>query len=192
MDRISEFEGIEVLGTDGNLLGTVMGFSFASIGDWNVTGLSLKLEKESIEEMGKKKPMMGGVVVDIGIDTVNTVSDNVLLKMPQKSMKPHIKNHMESKNISLVVEKQVVDRNGKDIGVIEDVFLDTKNWMFPSILIKLTKEVLEFLRMEKCPDCERRVTLPMVNVSSIGDNVMLNIDKETMGDLVHKAPVKTM
>ena len=48
MDRISEFEGIEVLGTDGNLLGTVMGFSFASIGDWNVTGLSLKLEKESI------------------------------------------------------------------------------------------------------------------------------------------------
>jgi sporulation protein YlmC with PRC-barrel domain len=192
LDRISEFDGIEVLGTDGNLLGYVKGFTFASVGNWTVTGISLKLEKESVEEMGRKKPMMGGVMVDIGIDTVKTVSDNVLLKYPQRGMKPYVKNHIDTHNIGLIIDRAVVDRDGKDIGVIEDVFVDTKNWMFPSILIKLEKEVLEYLRMEKCPDCGKRVTLPMINVSSIGDNVMLTISKEMLGDLVHQVPVKTM
>jgi hypothetical protein len=32
----------------------------------------------------------------------------------------------------------------------------------------------------------------MGNVQSVGDRVMLNISKETMGSLVQNAPVKTM
>lgn len=192
MNRISKMEDLEVVGTDGNLLGWVKGFTFTGVGDWRVIGVSLKMEKESHEELGVKKPLIGGALKDINVEDVKKVSDNIILKIPQRAMKGHLHTHVASRNIATIIDKQVIDENGKDIGVIADVMLDTRSWMFPSVLIKLNKDVLEFLRMEKCPDCERHVLLPMGNVGSIGDNVMLNIDKETMGDLVQKAPVKTM
>lgn len=192
MERISKLEDTEVVGTDGNLLGWVKGFTFTGIGDWRVTGLSLKMEKESHEELGVKKPLIGGALMDISVADIKTVSDNVVLKLPQRGMKGHLHSYVESRDIARIIEKPVIDSNGRNVGTIADVMLDTQSWMFPSVLIKLEKEVLEFLRMEKCPDCERHVLLPMGNVGSIGDNVMLNIDKETMGDLVQKAPVKTM
>ena len=192
MNRISKMEDLEVVGTDGNLLGWVRGFTFTGVGDWRVIGVSLKMEKESHEELGVKKPLLGGALVDINVEDIKSVSDNLVLKFPQRGMKGHLHSHVAARNIANIIDKQVIDENGKDMGVIADVMLDVGSWMFPSILIKLNKEVLEFLRMEKCPDCERNVLLPMGNVGSIGDNVMLNIDKETMGDLVQKAPVKTM
>jgi len=192
MERISKLEDIEVVGTDGNLLGWVKGFTFTGIGDWRVTGVSLKMEKESHEELGVKKPLIGGALMDISVADIKTVSDNVVLKLPQRGMKGHLQAHVEARNIAGIIEKPVIDSKGRDVGTVADVMLDTNAWLLPSVLIKLEKEVLEFLRMEKCPDCERHVLLPMGNVGSIGDNVMLNIDKETMGDLVQKAPVKTM
>jgi sporulation protein YlmC with PRC-barrel domain len=192
MKRISSFEDREVVGTDGNLLGWVRGFTFPAVGDWRVTGVALKMEKESHEELGVKKPFMSGALVDVNVEDVKNVSDNILLKMPQRGMKGRLKAHQQGKNISNIIDKAVIDSDGKDIGTVADVMVDTEGWMFPSILIRLTKEVLEFLKMEKCPDCERNVLLPMGNVGNIGDNVMLNIDKEALGDLVQKAPVKTM
>ncbi len=192
MNRISTMEDLEVVGTDGNLLGWVKGFTFPSVGEWRVTGVSLKMEKQSHEELGVKKPFLSGALVDVSVEDVKIVSDNVLLKMPQRSMKGRLKAHHEGRNIANILNRNVIDSNGKDIGVIADVMVDTDGWKFPSVLIKLNKDVLEFLRMDKCPDCERNVLLPMGKVKSIGDNVMLAIDKETMGNLVQKAPVKTM
>ncbi len=192
MRRISTLEDLEVVGTDGNLLGWVKGFTFPSVGDWRVTNVSLKMEKESHDELGVKKPFMSSALVDIGVEDIKKVSDNILLNLPQRSMKGHLRAHAANRNIKSIMGKQVIDEDGKDIGIVKDVMVDIEGWKFPSILIKLDKEVLEMLRMEKCPDCERNVLLPLAKVGSIGDNIMLNIDKETMGDLVQKAPVKTM
>lgn len=192
MRRISKLTDLEVVGTDGNLLGWVRGFTFPAVGDWRATGLTLKMEKESHQELGISKPLLSGALVDVGVEDVKKVSDNILLKLPQKGMKGHLKAHVQGRNIANIIEKQVIDEDGKDIGEVIDIMLDTDSWMFPSILIRLDKVVLKFLKMEKCPDCERNVLLPLNYVGSIGDNVMLNIDKETMGDQVQKAPVKTM
>jgi len=192
MERISKFANMEIIGSDGDLLGWAQGFSFAAVGDWRVTSVAVKLEKESHEEMGVKKPLMGGAIVDLTVDTIRTVGDNIVLREPQKAMRTHLKTHAEAKDISNVVEKQVIDKDGKDLGFVVDVMVDTASWRFPSLLIKLEKEVLELLRKGKCPDCERHVTLPIMNVSSIGDNVMLGITKDRLGDLVQKTPVKTM
>ena len=185
-------DDLEVVGNDGNLLGWVKGFTFPAVGDWRVTGVSLKMEKESHEELSIKKPFMGGAMMDVGVEDIKTVSDNILLNIPQRSMKGHLRPHSEARNIANIIDKQVIDKDGKDMGVVADVMVETDGWRFPSILIKLDKEVLKFLKLEKCPDCERYVLLPLGNVGSIGDNVMLKIDKERMGDLVQKAPVKTM
>ena len=185
-------DDLEVVGNDGNLLGWVKGFTFPAVGDWRVTGVSLKMEKESHEELSIKKPFMGGAMMDVGVEDIKTVSDNILLNIPQTSMKGHLRPHSEARNIANIIDKQVIDKDGKDMGVVADVMVETDGWRFPSILIKLDKEVLKFLKLEKCPDCERYVLLPLGNVGSIGDNVMLKIDKERMGDLVQKAPVKTM
>ena len=192
MRWLSELKDIEIIGTDGNLMGWLRGFTFANIGDWRVTSVAVKLEKESHEELGVKKPMMSSALVDIPVDTVKKVSDNMILNQPQRAMKPHLKAHVEAKNIVNMLNKPVIDSDGKDLGVISDVMLDTDGWRFPSILIKLDKEVLEHLRMDKCPDCERSVLLPMGNVSTIGDNVMLSITKDVMGTLVQNVSVKTM
>ena len=192
MKRISNMEDREVVGTDGNLLGWVRGFTFPAVGDWRVTGVSLKMEKESHDELGVKKPFLSGALIDIAVEDIKNVSDNIILKLPQKGMKGHLKAHHQGKNIANIIDKGVIDSDGKDLGTVTDVMVDTDGWRFPSIQIKLTKEVLAFLRMEKCPDCERSVLLPMGNVDSIGDKLILNISKEAMGDLVQKVPVKTM
>jgi sporulation protein YlmC with PRC-barrel domain len=192
MERISRFTDMEIVGSDGNLLGWVKGFSFAAVGDWRVTSVALKLEKESHEELGVKKPMMGGAIVDMGVDNIRTVSDNIILKVPQRTMKPNLKVHAPVKDITNVIERKVIDKDGKDLGVVTDVLMDTSTWRFSSVLVKLDKEILDMLKKGKCPDCGRNVTIQLFNVSSIGDNVMLSITKEQLGDLVQKAPVKTM
>jgi len=191
-ERMSRFMDMKIVGCDGNLLGWVKGFSFAAVGDWRVTNVTLKLEKESHGELGVKKPLMGAAMVEMGVDNIRTVSDNISLKVPQRTMKPNLKPHAPGKDISSVIEKKVIDRNGTDLGVVVDVMMDTATWRFPSILIKLDKEVQVMLKKGKCPDCGRNVTLPMLEVSSVGDNVMLVITKEQLGDMVQRAPVKTM
>lgn len=192
MERISRFQDREIVSKDGNLIGRVKGFTFTSIDNWNVTGVTMNLEKESHEELGKKKPFMGALKVDIGVDTITAVSDNILLNRNHKDMRPLLKNHIESKNIANIIEKEVVDSQGKDIGVIEDVMVDVSKWMLPSILVKLDKDTHEMLRIEKAPDIERRVTIPMGTISSIGDKVMLNLNKEALGSMVQRIPVKTI
>ena len=192
MERISKYTDREIVSSDGNLIGWIKGFTFASVGNWNVTGVTMKLESESHEELGKKKPFLGALKVDIGVDTIKSVSDNVLLNKAHKEMRPFLHNHVEGKNIANIIDKEVVDSVGKDIGVIEDVMVDVDRWMLPSILVRLDKDTHKMLQMEKAPDIERRVTIPMGNVGQIGDKVMLNINKESLGSLVQKAPVKTM
>ncbi len=192
MERISKYNDREIVSSDGNLIGWVKGFTFASVGNWNVTGLTMKLEAESHEELGKKKPFMGALRVDIGVDTIKSVSDNVLLNRAHKDMRPFLMNHAEARNIANIVDREVVDSEGKDIGIIEDVMVDVDRWMLPSVLVKLDKDTFEMLRMDEAPDIERRVTIPMGNVGQIGDKVMLNINKEALGSLVQKVPVKTM
>ena len=90
-------------------------------------------------------------------------------------MRPHVPGN----DITNVIEKRAIDRNGADLGVVVDVMMDTETWRFPSILIKLDKEVRTMLRKGKCPDCGKSVTLPMLEVSSVGDHVMLVITKSS-------------
>lgn len=190
-EQVSRFRDMKIVGNDGNLLGWVQGFSFAAIGDWRVTNVTVRLEKESHRELGVKKPIMGAAIVDMGVENIRTVSDNILLRVPQRMMKPNLKEHVPGKDITNVLMKRVIDRNGTDLGVVADVMMDTETWRFPSILIKLDKEVRAMLRKGKCPDCGKTVTLPMLEVSSVGDHVMLVITKEQLGDMVQRAPVKT-
>ncbi len=192
MERITKLRQREILSADGNSMGSVSGFSYMGVGQWNVTGVTIKLDKETAEELGKKAPLIGALRMDIGVEDVKVVSDNMVLVHPLRAMASRLRNYNEAKDVTRFVDKQVVDTGGKDLGTVEDVMMDTERWKLPTIMIKLDKEVLEYLRMEKCPDCERHVTLPMAHVSHVGDVIMLNITKEKLGDLVSNAPVKTM
>ena len=183
---------MEVLGTDGNLLGWVKGFTFPEVGDWRVSDISIKLEKESHEELGVKKPLISGALVDFSVENVKSVSDKMVLKHAQRDMKPHLRTPVTERNIANILSKQVIGNDGKEVGTVADVMVETSGWKFPYVLIKLNKDVHRTFTLNQCPDCERNVLLPLGKVQSIGDNVMLKINNEKMAELIQKEILKTM
>ena len=192
MERITKMEQMEVFGNDGNLLGWVKGFTYPAVGDWSVSGISIKLEKESHDELGVKKPLISGARVDFSVENVKSVSDNIVLKHAQRAMQPFLKTPVTERNIANLLKRQVIGNDAKDIGTVVDVMVETSGWKFPYILIKLNKDVHQTFLLNQCPACERNVLLPMAKVQSIGDSVMLKINSVNMAELIQKNLIKTM
>lgn len=75
-----DIEGKEVIaGKGARLLGKVEGIDL-DIVNWKVTTIRLELDKNVIEDLGLKKPRLGNVKATFPVETIDSISDKILLK----------------------------------------------------------------------------------------------------------------
>ena len=67
-------------------LGEVDG-THADIGEWRITHLDVELTKDSGEELGFKKPLLGSVTVCLPVSAVKQVGDVVTLNQSLSELK---------------------------------------------------------------------------------------------------------
>ena len=87
---LKEIEGKEVIAGKARILGKVIGVE-VDTETWKVTNLQLDLDKNVIEDLGLKKPMLGSVKITFPVEIVDGISDKIILKETTDQLKTIIK-----------------------------------------------------------------------------------------------------
>ena len=77
--EFKEIEGKEVIGKLAHLIGKVSEIVFDT-NTWKITHICVDVDKNIVETLGLKKPMLGSAKATIPIEMVEAISDRILLK----------------------------------------------------------------------------------------------------------------
>ena len=190
MQNISEMYKKDVMATDGRVLGTLEGVAIKD--NWTVSGLTVKINNDSIEDLGKKKPFLGSLRMDIGIKHIKVMGDNIVLNKPLKDLGEFLTKYHENNDASHLLKMEIVDAKGRDVGKVEEMILDDKHWNVPMMLVNVNKDISEILKVKKPVLSNTRVSLSTTHISGAGDKVMLSVTTERLSEILEEAPLKTM
>jgi sporulation protein YlmC with PRC-barrel domain len=84
--KVSKLNGMKVISANAVTLGEVDG-AHANTSTWKITNLEIRLTKETVKELGFKKPMLGSVSVCLPVSEVKSVGDVITLKHTLKTFK---------------------------------------------------------------------------------------------------------
>jgi sporulation protein YlmC with PRC-barrel domain len=188
MTRLSDLNKTDVVSADGKIIGTV--HSAIITGKMQISGLVIKMNKEAIKIIGKKKPFFSSLRMDINIEEIKGIKDKVVLNHSWKDIGYYLLSH----NIKFDAERlrgmEVLGIGGRIVGTVEDINIDTQNWKLPSLIIKIRKDALEMLKMEKCLLGDNRLHISMQHIIDVGDYVMLEVTAEDIGKILENTPIK--
>jgi sporulation protein YlmC with PRC-barrel domain len=190
MKRLSDLKKTEVISADGKIIGTVA--SAIITGKLEISGLSIKLNKEMMSIMGKKKPFFSSLLMDINIEEIQGVQDKVVLHHVLKELGTHLNSHNEQFDAGRLLGMQVLGIGGKIVGTVEDINIDVKDWNLPSLVVKIRKDALDSMKMEKCLLGDNRLHISVQHIVDVGDYVMLEVTAENIGEILENTPIKKM
>jgi sporulation protein YlmC with PRC-barrel domain len=188
MKRLSQLRKTEVLSADGKIIGTVA--SAIITGKLEISGLSIKLNKEAVSAFGKKKPIFSSLHMDVNISDIAGIQDKVVLRYLLKELGNHLLPHNERFDAEKLLGMQVVGTQGKVVGTVDDINIDVQDWKLPSLVIKIKKDAFESAKMEKWRLGGNRLHVSAQHIIDIGDYVMLEVTAENIGEILEKAPIK--
>jgi sporulation protein YlmC with PRC-barrel domain len=81
-----------VIDSKAQIVGDAAGIEI-DVSGWKVTHLCINLSDDAIEALGYKKPFIGKVLIDVPIDTIEKVSDVIVLKQSLAEIKNQIERH---------------------------------------------------------------------------------------------------
>jgi sporulation protein YlmC with PRC-barrel domain len=188
MTRLSDLKKIDVVSTDGKIIGTV--HSAIITGKMEVSGLVIKLNKASITAIGKKKPFLSSLCMDVNIEEIKGIMDTVVLHHSWNDFSNYLLAHNTKFDAERLLGLEVLGTGGKIVGTVEDINIDTQNWRLPSLIIKIKKDALEMIKTEKCLLCNNRLHISMQHIVDVGDYVMLEVTAEDIGKILDATPIK--
>lgn len=188
MERISELKKMEAVSADGKIIGTIA--SAIITGKLEIKGLSIKLNKETIVAIGKKKPLLSSLIMDINVNDIQGIKDKVVLNHTMTDINNYLIPHNEKFDSDRLLGMEVLGSKGKIIGKVDDIKIDVEHWTLPSLIIKIRKDALELAKMEKCLLGGNRLHISMQHIIDVGDYVMLEMTAENIGEILENTPIK--
>lgn len=89
-------------------------------------------------------------------------------------------------NLGRVKGRPVIDANGDNVGTIEDVVIDPTSWKVSGFLVHLKREVAQRFNVHSGFLESPRVEVGSDRVRTIGDNVILNIEMDVIGETLRR------
>ena len=87
---LKEIEGKEVIAGKARILGKVVSVEIDTE-NWKVTNIQLEVDKNVLDELGLKKPILGSVKITFPVEIVDGISDKIILKETVDQLKNIIK-----------------------------------------------------------------------------------------------------
>lgn len=81
-----------VIDSKAHVIGEAAGVEIDTL-TWKVTHLCINLSDDAIEALGYKKPFIGKVLIDVPVDTIEKVSDVIVMKQSLAEIKSQIERH---------------------------------------------------------------------------------------------------
>ncbi|HEY8429590.1 MAG TPA: PRC-barrel domain-containing protein [Sandaracinaceae bacterium] len=69
--------------------------------------------------------------------------------------------------------KDVISQDGRELGSVSDVVLDSSSWRIEALVVKLDRDLLEAFHMKRPMFGTQTIQLPTGHVSGVGDKVIL-------------------
>ena len=188
MVSLTELRKMEVVSSDGKLIGTVEDATLTN--KWAITGYTVKMDKAVAKSLGKPTPIFGAPRLEIAVDQIKSIGDKILLAKPVNELGEHFSKHEGVYHISKFVKMQVVGTGGKVLGLVKDINLDRHSWKTPSLQIVVNREVMDHLKIKKPTFGKGGLTLSMTHVENIKDYVMLNTDRDGLARMLESSSIK--
>jgi sporulation protein YlmC with PRC-barrel domain len=182
MTKLSELRKKEVISSDGHIIGNVQSAIITQ--EKAIIGITIKIKKKMIKTMEKKKPMLHPLLLDAKIEDISGVGDKVILKYKLREVSIFLLSHNEKFDAERLLGLDVLGSEGKVVGTVDDMEIDTDTWTVPTLLIKIKKEALEAIKKDKCILCGSQLHISMDHVINIGDYVMLEMTAENIGQIL--------
>ena len=182
MTKLSELRKKEVISSDGHVIGTI--HSAIITQEKTIFGLTIKIKKRIVTTLEKKKPLLSSLLLDAKIDQIKGVRDKVILRYPLKELATQLLPHNVKSDAERLLGLDVLGLEGKVVGSVEDMEIDTNTWTLPTLLIKVKKEALDAIKKDKCLLCGSQLHISMHHVVDIGDYVMLEMTAENIGQIL--------
>jgi len=80
--------------------------------------------------------------------------------------------------------KDVISKDGRKVGALVGVNVDTKTWTVHAIVVEVNKDIIEELNIKKSVLKLPKISLKTELVAIVGDIVHLNADLASLKDLV--------
>jgi len=188
MTHLSDLKKTYVISADGKIIGTVN--SAIITGKMEISGLVIKMSKVAIDAIGKKKPILSSLLMDVNVEEIKGLQDTVVLKRYWKDIGDYLLPHNTKFDTERLIGMDVLGAGGKIVGTVEDINIDTQNWQLPSLIIKIKKDALESIKGENCLLCGNRLHISMQHITDVGDYVMLEVTADNIGKILDIAPIK--
>jgi len=182
MTYLSELRKKEVISADGHIIGTVQSAIITE--ERRIIGLTVKIKTKMAKTLEKKKPLFSSLFLDVKIEEIKSVQDKVILLYPLKQLGLYFLPHNKKISAERLLGLEVLGREGKVVGTVEDMEIDTVVWTVPSLLIKIKKDTLETVKKDNCVLCGSQLHISMHHVVDIGDYVMLEMSVENIGQIL--------
>lgn len=96
---------------------------------------------------------------------------------------------MSEINSAQIIGKRVVAKDGRELGTVESIFVETEGWQVTAMAVKVARDKLDELRMKRPLVGSRSIKIPMTEVAAATDNVMLRgTISELTGEPATEAP----
>lgn len=86
--------------------------------------------------------------------------------------------------LNVTERKDVITKDGKKIGALIGVNVDTKTWTVLTLVVEVFKEVIEDLKIKKSVLKAPKITLKTDIVNVVGDVVQLSVDIKELKDYI--------
>jgi len=80
--------------------------------------------------------------------------------------------------------KDVISKDGRKVGALVGVNVDTKTWTVHAIVVEVNKDIIEELNIKKSMLKLPKISLKTELVAIVGDIVHLNADLKSLKDFV--------
>jgi sporulation protein YlmC with PRC-barrel domain len=188
MTRLSDLSKTDVVSADGKIIGTVN--SAIITGKMEISGLVIKMNKAATKNIGKNKPFLSSLRMDVNVEEIKGIKDKVVLYHSWKDIGEYLLSHNTKFDAERLLGMEVLGIGGKIVGTVEDINIDTQSWKLPSLIIKIRKDALEMVKMEKCLLGNNRLHISMQHIIDVGDYVMLEVTAEDIGKILDSTPIK--
>ena len=188
MKSLEDIIGLEVVSSDAKLIGELDGIGI-DINTWTAPVVRFCLKKGMDGPLGVKKPLFGAACLLIESSYIERVSDVITLTRTMGEIRSLL---IERAQVPLMagemVGKRVVGKNGREIGVVETIVIDTdKGWAVPQIKVRLDKYVVEELNLKKTILSTPLIGISTKDIRTVGDLVMLSIATDQLKGMLEKS-----
>lgn len=89
-------------------------------------------------------------------------------------------------NLGRMKGRPVIDSNGDNVGTVDDVVVDPASWKVSGFVVSLKRDVAQRFNLNPGLMDAPRVELGSERIRTVGDNVILNIEMDVIGESLRR------